>query len=243
MTSPDWTNTPAQPSPPPKKRRGGGLTIFIAVLALLFSLVSAVLSWHAAGRASSTAGKVDTLIAAQKALPPPPPAPVTPAAPTGQPVDTSTAAPPPGSVPTLDAQTQYKVKYTNQSLRIAAGCGQNIDIDLDEPRVQAASQVSELTYYDACGPQTATIDLKNGVQGSEVGSEFVTPVECAEQIRTSPLSRESHPVRRGQVYCIETSLGDATSSAITWKMVLLEISAMAEDGAVTLKSSAWDIPT
>jgi hypothetical protein len=238
----DWTNSPAQPSAQGKTRRGGSLTIFVAVLALLVSLVSAVLSWRASRNAGSTSDKIDVLIAAEKAAPPGPPAPpVTASVPSAEATSPPTDSPT-GSIPTLDAQTQYKVKYSNQTLRVAAGCGQSISIDLDEPRVQASSELSELTYYDPCGTQTATVDLKNNVDGSEVASEFVTPVECAEQIRTSPLSRESQPLRRGQVYCIKTSLDDARNSAITWKMVLLEISAIAQDGAVTVKASAWDIP-
>jgi hypothetical protein len=236
-------NSPPQ-SVTGKKRGAGRATMVVAVLALLLSIVSAVLSWRASSKAGSAADKIDVLAAAQAAASAPAqpvtqPATEQPGATdsTGTPTDTPT-----GSVPTLNAQTQYKFKYTDETLKIPASCGSNVYIDLDEPRVQAESGLSELTYYDACSTSTATFSLSDGVEGSEVQSASVTPIECANQIRTSPLAKDRQPIRRGQVYCIKTSLDAARNSAISWKMVIISVSATAQDHTVTLKASAWDIP-
>jgi hypothetical protein len=230
-----------QPQSAAASKRGGGRAIMVvAVLALLLSVVSTVLSWRAAGKAASAVDKVNALApasaqAAQVAQP-------TTGQPAAGPIDTAPTNPPTGSVPTLNAQTQYKARYSDETLKIPPSCGRSIEIDLDEPRVQAESGLSELTYYDPCTTSTATFSLESGVEGSEVQSTSVTPIECADQIRTSPLAKDSQPIRRGQVYCIKTSLDAARSSAISWKMVILSISATAQDHTVTLKASAWDIP-
>jgi hypothetical protein len=219
----------------------------IAVAALVLALFSTFLSWRAAGRAADAADQVKK-IAQESAGSPAAAAPAAPATAdleTQAPVDPD-AGPPQatvtGGVPELNAKTEYKVKYTSESLRIPSNCGQTIYIDLDEPRVKAASEISELQYSDICGSDPPKLSLETGVVGSEVDADSVTPVECAEQIRTSPMPQGSQPLRRGQVYCFTTSLDAARSSANSWKMIVLSVSAIAPDDTVSLKASAWDIP-
>jgi hypothetical protein len=216
----------------------------IAVAALVVALVAATFSWRATSRAGDVADRLDALAAKQTGAPAvqttiePTPAnePTEPSPPT-EPTE------PAGSAPTLNAQTQYKVRYTDEALKISARCNDTVYLDLDEPRVQVDSLISELTYSDGCGSASAKLRLRSGIEGSEVQSPAVTPPECAEQIRTSPLPQNGdQPVRRGQVYCIKTSLDAARNSGISWKMIILSVSATAQDGTVTLKASAWDIP-
>jgi hypothetical protein len=223
------------------------VTLAVAVLALFLALLSAVFSWRAASKAADSADKINALVGAQAG-----PGATAAAQPTAQPTaevgptDETTAQPtdpPTGSVPILDAQTQYKGRYLGQSMKIPAGCGDTIYLDLDEPRVQVDSGIGELAYEDPCGPPSPKFRLLDGVTGSEVQSESVRPVTCADQIVYSPLSLTAdQPIRRGQVFCIKTSIDAAHSSAISWKMVVMSVTATAQDGTVTLKVSAWDIP-
>jgi hypothetical protein len=225
-------------------RSRGMITVAIAVVALFLALLSTVFSWRAASTAGHNADDIKALTARLAAVPAAP----APTEPVVQPASGSTEDPaadptdsPTGSVPTLNAQTQYKIRYTDEPLQVPAGCNQRINVDLDEPRVQVGTNVSEL--YVACGSPASTIRLGDGVNGSEVQSASVTPIECAERIRTSPLAADVDlPVRRGQVYCITTSRDAAANSAISWKMVVLSVTATAQDGSLTLKATAWDIP-
>jgi len=215
------------------------------VLALLFGLFAAVQSGRAADKAGQALDRLDRLAAptAPPAAAVPPPA-NTPAGEEPS-TDPATAEPDPngtGTTPELNAQTQYKQRYANQALRVAADCNAGIHIDLDEPRVKVDQALGEFSYYDPCGAPAGYLNLGSAIEGSLVSSSAVTPIECAEQIRTSPVSSENQPVRRGQVYCIKTSLDAARASAGTWKMVVLEVTATAQDGTVTFKASAWDIP-
>ncbi|GAA0795109.1 hypothetical protein [Spirilliplanes yamanashiensis] len=218
------------------------------MLALLLAAGSAVLSWRAADRAGDAVARLDALAAATAAPPPAPteaaPAPTGPPAepPADLPAEPTDPALDPDAQPTLNAQTRYAVKYTAETLRIPSACSDTVYVDLDEPRVQVPSGTAEIRYYDPCGIRSGTLAMSEGVRGSEVESEAVTPTECADQIRTRPLSTAEHPVRRGQVYCLTTSLDAARSAATTWKMVLLVVSATAQDGTITLQASAWDIP-
>ncbi|AGL17957.1 hypothetical protein [Actinoplanes sp. N902-109] len=147
-------------------------------------------------------------------------------------------------MPTLNAQTQYKVKYTDQTLKVRPDCGYGVYVDLDEPRVQVESDVAELNFSNNCTTAgTIHFELSNDVFGSAVDSESVTPIECAEQVRTSPLAQgRDEPVRRGSVYCIMTSRNAAQASGISWKMVILSVTSTSQNDTVTLKVSSWDIP-
>lgn len=234
--------TPATGKPAKGGRLFGLAALAVALIALLLGGFAAVQSWRAADKADQALDQLTKLAAAPVATstaePPavsdPPTDPPALAEPT--PADT-------GSVPALNAQTEYKPKYPNETLRMPGNCNQTVYIDLDEPRVRVESGISEFTYYDGCGTQTPYVNLHQGVRGSLAPSAFVTPIECGELIRTSPLSDSNQPIRRGQVYCINTSLDEARNSAGTWKMVILEVTAVTQDGAATFKASAWDIPT
>ncbi|GAA2555848.1 hypothetical protein GCM10010435_28080 [Winogradskya consettensis] len=219
----------------------------ISVIALILFAFTAFFSWRALGRADDALAQVNALASARAAETPPQVAADPTVATTTTDPPTSVAsddptAEPAATVPSLDAQTQYKTRYTGQTLRIPPSCNSSVYIDLDEPRVQTESNVAELIYNNPCGVGTAQFSLRNDVTASAVPSEAVTPIECAEQIRTSPLGTADEPIRRGSVYCVKTSPNDAQATGITWKMVILAVTATAQDGTVTLKASAWDIP-
>lgn len=233
---------PAPASPAARPAKGGFrlLTFGVALLALLISLVAAVQSERAvdkAGKALAAAGAGARGTTTETA----PAATATTDA--GVPETTTEAAPETsGTAPSLNAQTQYKQRYADQTLRISSNCNEAVDIDVDEPRVQVADTIAELVYSWPCGAAAPQITLPDGVGGSEVDTDSVTPADCADRIRTSPLLTGAHPLRRGQVYCLNTSRTAANSAAITWKMVVLKVTATNSDGTVTFSASAWDIP-
>jgi len=225
------------------RSRGGLVAVAFAGVALLLALVSALLSWRAADRADEALDKLSSLVAS----------PGSDAAPSRSPAseqpsgEQSADAPAPtasGAVPELNKQTRYEVKYTGETLRVPAGntCSDTVYIDLDEPRVQTAAGIAELEFHRPCGSGAPYLSLTSGVDASEVTSESVTPYDCADQIRTSPIAGEEQPLRRGQVYCITTSWDDARAAAIRWKMVVLSVTATPQDGSVTFTASAWEIP-
>ena len=223
-------------------RRLGLLAIGgVAGLALLIALAAVVTSWRVTSSVDKLQARVDNLAGApQRGAAPGTTTESTqaPAGSTDQPDATPT-----GSVPSLNAQTRYTVNYTKKRMRISAECTNTVYIDLDEPRVQAPSDAAELSLDTGCSTTTPKLTIyDDGVQGSETDSDSVTPAECNNQIQLSPLPRTGLPIRQGQVYCIMTSLEDARASAISWKMVVLSVTSVAEDRTVALEASAWDIP-
>lgn len=236
------------PTGKPKATARGGfvklLTVVVSVVALLLGVVAAGLSWRAYVRSGEALAIAAAVPAAVVPAPTVEPTTETPVATEPTPLET-TEGPvpdPSGSVPVLNAETEYKPHYTGQLLRLPAptGCDDDIAVDLDEPRVFGGG--AELIYLNDCN-EPARIKLETGAQGSQVESSAIMPSECAERIRTSPLAGGEHPAREAQVYCVMTSLGEAGNSAQSWKMAVVKINDIAEDGTVVLKVSAWDIPT
>jgi hypothetical protein len=241
---PPATMEKPKPGTPPKPRSASGgrlLVVGLAAFAVLLGLVSVGFSWRASSKASDALDKLSALSTA---------APVQPvsaasAPPTTPPDEPATSAPTPGpsgSDPELSKETQFGVKYVKESLRVPAGCSTSIYVDVDEPRVRLDEGLSELTFFDPCGIKTPYITLSPGVRGSVTDSDNVTPSECVDLIRRSPLAIGEQPIRQGQVYCVNTSKAAAIEAADTWKMVIMTIDAIAQDGAVTIEASSWNIP-
>jgi hypothetical protein len=232
----------------PRPRKGLVFVAFVvAAVALIVAAIGAFSSLRAADRADEAIAKIDAL-AAQRQQDPAPPEPLPSAGDSAAPSPEASTASPEGeggNVPSLTPQTQYKQRYADEALTVASKCNSDVLIDLDEPRVQVNDVVSEITFGIGCNSSSPPqITLRSGVEGSEVTSDSVQPVECAEKIRKSPLADNTAiPIRRGQVYCVKTSLDTARSSATSWKMVVLSVTAIAQDGTVSLKSSAWEIPS
>jgi hypothetical protein len=237
--------SPPKAAPPsPRRKRGPGIVVIggVAVLALILSAFAALNSWRTTSSVDDLQRSVDNL--ARGPQPAAPSAAEIPA--TDAPTETTDPpeTTPTGSVPSLNAQTQFTVNYTGKRMRIPATCGEYVYIDLDEPRIQTANGVAELTYHNNCNTETPDLTISNdGVEGSEVQSEKVTPAECTSAIQLSPLPRTKLPIRQGQVYCIKTSLGQARESAQTWKMVILSVTSVGQDDTIGLEASAWDIPS
>jgi hypothetical protein len=239
------------PAPAPARRqRGAALALGVAVLALLVAVVSLVVAWRAVDQAGDA--KQFALAGGTGEVADPaarvPTAPVTTGAPppTEAPVDAVTSAPDPsasGEPAPLDERTAYTPRYEKQILTLKAGCNDNMYIDLDEPRANVEYSDYDLGFTRRCQGEASVLTFGDGVEGSESGNPQMTPHDCAERIRTAPVGTEAKvPVRKGVVLCVTTSLGKAREKGDSQRMVRLEITGAAEDGTVTLQSTAWNIP-
>ncbi|MBL7262100.1 hypothetical protein [Paractinoplanes lichenicola] len=229
-----------QPGVPRPERRAGVhrlLTVVFSAAALLLAIVAVGLSWLSYARSGEALNRAATAVPAQTSAAPTPTAPEVTDPPVPPDETDEPTADPPGADPSIDVPTEYKPAYTGQSLELSIGCNSSIPVDLDEPRVRGAGP--DLVYSLACGSNVGTIALDSDAQASEVTSSSIPPDECADRIRTSPLSPEGSAVRQGRVYCVMTSPGPAAESA---KMAVVKINAITGDGSVVLRVTAWDIP-
>ncbi|GAA4686373.1 hypothetical protein Prum_016930 [Phytohabitans rumicis] len=219
------------------------------MLALLVALGSLMAAWRAVDQAADAkqfalAGGSGTAPGATQPLPvsaaPPSDAAPADAAPTDAPVDPGT---PSGTgAPPLDERTVYTVKYDSETLTLkTTNCSDQMYADLDEPRANVGSAGADLVLNTSCsGP--SFLKLWSGVEGSTSASPGRTPHDCAEAIRTSPLGEAPVPARKGTAICLTTSFEAAQERGDNQRLVLVEITGVADDGAVTIRSRAWNIP-
>jgi hypothetical protein len=218
----------------------------MAAAALLLAVVSAGLSWRALDQANdardiAAAGAVGAQDADGRATQPTATAPQDNGPATEEPILPEDPAVTPQE-PELNEQTEFKVKYSKELLRLRAECSYQMKADLDEPRVGVDSR-EDLIFNMACGGDTSSLVLADGVVGARVDSSTLTPADCADQIRTGALPPQGPtPARQGVVLCVKTSHAAASEQGITQKMVVLEIRGVAQDGTVTVQATAWDIP-
>jgi hypothetical protein len=147
----------------------------------------------------------------------------------------STGAPP------LDRRTVYKAKYEKQMLTLKPQGSYPMYADLDEPRANVADD-HEIALFSATTSTPAHFKLGDEVAASEGGSPGMSPQDCGERIRTAPIGRANIPVRQGAVVCLTTSYAQARSRGDYQRLVLFEVTAVANDSAVTVQITAWDIP-
>jgi hypothetical protein len=246
QTPPQSSDAPVATTPDARPRSSGRLlTVGLAAFAVLLGIASVGLSWQASSKAGEALEKISALSTAQPVRPaaePTVPAATETTSAAGEATPSASATSSAGSDPELSKETQFGVKYENEALRLPLSCNNGINIDVDEPRVGAESPISDVRFYDPCGSGTPYVNLSAGVRGSVTESDSLQPAECVDLIRRSPLSTDNQPIRQGQVYCINTSKDAAKSSAESWKMVIMTISAISQDGTVTIEASAWTIP-
>ncbi|MEW2445062.1 hypothetical protein [Micromonospora marina] len=221
------------------------MPVMISVLALLVALVSSAVAWRAFDQARTARD-----IASAEAGPvpdsnrPSPPEDVVTAAPSvtiGQVPDPARS---PGERPELNEQTVYEPKYDKQSLTLRpVECYRPMYADLDEPRANVGSDGYDILLNLGCGAGAPYLQLGAGIDASQQARPGLTPQECAEAIRSTPLGAEAKaPARKGVLICLNTSYADARQRGDRWRMVLLEVVAVGNDGGVTIQASAWNIP-
>ncbi|RKN13793.1 hypothetical protein D7147_30620 [Micromonospora musae] len=160
-------------------------------------------------------------------------------------VDAPTPANPrsPGEAPLLNERTVYRPKYDKQTLILKTRCGYSMYADLDEPRAQNEDTGADLRLVMGCGGDPTVFRLGDGVEGSDAAESGMGPQDCADKIRIAPVGEGAPvPVRKGAALCITTDYGRARASGDEWRMVLIEVMGVANDGATTVQVTAWDIP-
>ena len=214
--------------------------MFVAFVAVLVALLAVgVAGWavHRANVAVEAAGR-------------PAPAPVTndpatepPATP--DPAAATETAPPevdPTSTgtPTIDPEANFEIAYDKELMNIQVNQGGTRGIDLDKPSVDADPDVT-LQGQSLAG--TTNMQLGDGVTGAPAETTDVTPKECLNRIRLSPLDAAAeYPLRKGQVFCLLTSSGDAQAKGETRKLVVLSVAGISEDRVASIEATAYTVP-
>jgi hypothetical protein len=243
-----YSVSPAAPVPA-RRSRGAVLAMGVSALALLVAVVSLVVAWRAVDQAGDAkqfalAGGDTAAAPTSGAAPAPAPAATTQAPPTeaAQTSDPVNPAPTGTGEPPLDERTVYAPKYEGQSLTLKADrCNEAMAADLDEPRANTGTGV-DIVLNGGCTTRPIYFSLGGGVAASQSGSPGMTPRDCAERIRTAPLGESTIPVRQGVVICLTTSFAEAVERGDDQRLVLVEVTGVAADGAVTIKATAWNIP-
>lgn len=148
------------------------------------------------------------------------------------------AAPPAGTVTTLapEAGGSYAVAYAQEPLRVQVGCSAVMFLDLDEPRANAAENVSDLRYDSRCGDQPPSLTLGPGATaGAQVNGGDIDAAGCGDAIRTSPLGPGAGvPVRKGAALCVLTAASPPD-------MVLVEVTDVAQTGIAGMRATSWKV--
>jgi hypothetical protein len=241
---------------PPGGRRGGRLVLLAvgaAGVAVLLALVSIVIALRAGDRAQHAQDRADAVLAgavgrsqggggnAQQTSSPTTAATATQSTDGSAPTDAASTVGPVG--PPTDPAANYTKAYDKQNLDLQAACSATVYIDLDEPRVGVSSAKNDLMLYRNCSDQAAIFQLPADVVGSTSDSPGLTPQDCADKNRKSPIGENlGVPAKKGVVMCIATSLGKAREQGLKQKVALLEVNAEGKDGKVSVTVTAWNVP-
>ncbi|WFE39659.1 hypothetical protein [Micromonospora sp. WMMD998] len=238
---------------PASAPRSGGrglvvLALGVAGLALLLALGSAIFAWRAIDQAQDakdialrpgTAASPSANGEPGGSAPPP-----TSSAPTETEGTTPDDTPrSPGEAPALDERTVYRPSYQKEPLVLQAACSYSMYVDLDEPRTRNDSTGADIRFTRGCGNEPSTLRLENGVDGTDAASAGTTPQECAKKIRTALIGEAQRiPVRKGTAICITTDYAYARAHGDPWRMALIEVVGVSNDGSTTLQVTGWEIP-
>jgi hypothetical protein len=213
----------------------------MSVVSLLVALTAIALSVYAIGvandRTAATGGRPGGPPPGGPGNPPPP--------------GPASAAPTVGSTPggdsspgELNPRAAFTDAYspTNQTLQIHPDRGDYNYVDLDRPQVGVDSSVAELYLYQGGGEET--FQFQDGVAVATASDPNVQPSDCVDLIRTSALPGGGRiPVGTPNLtLCITTSFSQAKNAGTSWKMVVLHVSGISNDGTVQVDVRAWNIP-
>ncbi|MEH1102343.1 hypothetical protein [Micromonospora sp. CPCC 205561] len=234
----------------PKSARGSRwplVAVGAAALAVVLGLLATVLSLRALDQAND-ARDIARAAGAGRTAAPPPGTDAPSGAPTAPASEPSGAEPPSGPTPdgsaepSLNPQTQYKEKYVDERLTLRANCGSDLDIDLDKPEVRVTDG-EELRFTARCGGDSSYFNLAAGATGAQVDAVTLGAADCNERIVKGSIGQDINvPARKGVVLCVKTSINEAQERGDTWKMALVQVTDVNDDGTVVLTAKAWDIP-
>jgi hypothetical protein len=145
----------------------------------------------------------------------------------------------------LGGETVYTVHYTKQVLTLTARCGYAMYADRDGPRGNVEAQGADLAFEPGCSaPNPAVFSLGDGVDGSAAGSPDMDPVTAptvsAPRRSATPPSRYARAWPSGLAVCLTTWYPAARARGDKWRLVLLLVTGVADDGSVAVAVSAWD---
>ncbi|TDC72856.1 hypothetical protein E1193_26820 [Micromonospora sp. KC606] len=239
---------PRPPAPPARPPRSGRpvalLALGVAALALLVAFGSALFAWRAVDQAK------DAKSIALAGRPADAPSSAPPSAASGRTEEPTEAPPgtdpPPrssGEQPELNEQTVYTPAYERKPLKLSATCSAPQYADLDVPRTQNDSAGAEIRLNGSCANEPASFRLLDGVEGSEDAEPGMKPGECADKIDIALVATNRRiPASKSTVFCLTTNYKDARARNAPWRMVLVHVVGVANDGVTTIEVSAWEIP-
>lgn len=251
--APSGPGAPGGPGRPVGVPRSGGrglvvLALGVAGLALLLALGSAIFAWRAIDQAQDAK---DIALRSGPAVS---------ASATGEPdggAQTPTSSAPteaggttpddtprsPGEAPALNERTVYRPSYQKEPLVLKAACSYSMYADLDEPRTRNDATGADVRFTRGCGNEPSTLRLEDGVEGTDAAAAGMTPQECADKIRTALIGEDQRiPVRKGTTICVTTDYAYAKAHGDPWRMTLIEVVGVGNDGSTTLQVTGWDIP-
>jgi hypothetical protein len=191
-------------------------TLVIAIVALVCSVLSLVVAFSRTTAATSGGDEPSSLVTQTTSA--------------GEPTQTAAST---FATPTdtggVNPQANYTLSYEDKELHIP----QNVQVDLDEPRVNA--QNGGDFHYDYRGFQTNNA-------AAVARSSNATPQDCADAIQTSPLTQPIAPSEQ-LVLCIQTSSDDASEQGVSQKLARISIKSINKAEVVTALVTAWNVPT
>ncbi|MDI1462774.1 hypothetical protein QEZ54_17500 [Catellatospora sp. KI3] len=169
-------------------------------------------------------------------------------APPAQPTnETAPQASPTAALDVLNPQASFTVAYTVQELVPQVTRDDRAYIDLNEPRVVSSGgdtvDVSLSMPYNGSVP---TIQLDDGVEAAitTTSNPNPQPEDCREAIRTSPVPPSAATAaQRPLVMCVATSAKQAASIGQAQLIVVIKVTALSEDGKVSMQLTAWKQPS
>jgi len=247
-SGPPATGVPMTGPAAPGARPRGGFLIAVTLVAVLVSLISAVIAIYAVG----VANDAKRTAASASARQPAPaangnPGGTTQAAPaaTTPRAATTTAGPRPTTSPgELDPKAVFTESWSPSSVNLEihppSGSGSR-NIDLDKPEVGAAGDTADMELYVYNG-EFFRFDEK--VKVVTMNSPDVQPNDCATKFDTSRLAVDAqiNVKTENLTLCINTSFADAQRQGIKWKIVLLHVNNIGADGTVNVSLKAWNVP-
>ena len=191
-------------------------TLVIALLALVCSVLSLVVAFSRTTAATSNGDE--------------PSSPVTQATSAEEPAQTASST---FATPTdtggVNPQANYTLSYEDKELHIP----QNVQVDVDEPRVNVQNGYDfQYTYRG--------FQINNAAAVAR--SSNATPEDCADAIQTSPLTQPIAPSEQ-LVLCIQTSSDDASEQGVSQKLARISIKSINKEEVVTALVTAWNVPT
>jgi hypothetical protein len=225
-------------------QRGRGLGVPIALLAWLIAVAAGGVAIWALKKANDATAAADRLAHPAQSATPAAATPATTSAPAttqdSAPVTQDPADPTTPAEVTLDPQRVWDVKYAPRDLTVQVTRPRYID--LDAPLVDD-SQGEDISLVSVQGGATS-IRFADGVTVASADSDGITPYDCTQKIRYSPLdAATTYNFRKGDVACVQTSRQAAAQRGESQQMVVLKIKDISAGGTVVLTARAWRVPS